>query len=105
MARSRKSIAMWILVAIVATAVVVLLALNLSGGRTRIEHEVRPLYGVGDDQFVRTMGVLLGPAIVGGNRVTSLQNGDEIFPARLEAIRAAEETITFETYIYWSGRI
>jgi len=96
---------MWILVAIVATAVVVLLALNLSGGRTRIEHEIRPLYGVGDEQFVRTMGVLLGPAIVGGNRVTALQNGDEIFPAMLEAIRAAKETITFETYIYWSGRI
>jgi cardiolipin synthase len=96
---------MWILVAIVATAVVVLLALNLSGGRTRIEHEIPSLYGVEDEQFVRTMGVLLGPAIVGGNRVTSLQNGDEIFPAMLEAIRGAKETITFETYIYWSGRI
>jgi cardiolipin synthase len=96
---------MWILVAIVATAIVVLLALNLSGGRTRIEHEIPSLYGVEDDQFVRTMGVLLGPAIVGGNRITSLQNGDEIFPAMLEAIRGAKETITFETYIYWSGRI
>ncbi|HEU4830316.1 MAG TPA: cardiolipin synthase [Gemmatimonadales bacterium] len=96
---------MWILVAAVATAVVVLLLLNLSGGRTRIEHEIPPLYGVGDEQFVRTMGVLLGPAMVGGNEVTSLQNGDEIFPAMLEAIRSAEETITFETYIYWSGRI
>ncbi len=102
---ARKRAAMWILVAIVATAVAVLLVLNLSGGRTRIEHEIRPLYGVGDEQFVRTMGVLLGPAIVGGNRVTALQNGDEIFPAMLEAIRSAKETITFETYIYWSGRI
>ncbi|HEU5051147.1 MAG TPA: hypothetical protein VFU00_12525, partial [Gemmatimonadales bacterium] len=96
---------MWVLVAIAVTAVVVLLALNLSGGRTRIEHEIRPLYGAGDPQFVRTMGVLLGPAIVGGNHVVSLQNGDEIFPAMLEAIRGARQTITFETYIYWSGRI
>ncbi|HLS47166.1 MAG TPA: cardiolipin synthase [Gemmatimonadales bacterium] len=96
---------MWILVTIVATAAVVLLFLNLSGGRTRIEHEIAPLYGVDDPQFVRTMGVLLGPALVGGNRVTALQNGDEIFPAMLEAIRAAEKTITFETYIYWSGEI
>jgi cardiolipin synthase len=51
------------------------------------------------------MGVLLGPAIVGGNRVTALQNGDEIFPAMLEAIRGATQTISFETYIYWSGEI
>ena len=96
---------MWILVAIVGTAVIVLLALNLSGGRTRIEHEIPSLYGVEDEQFTRTMGVLLGPSIVGGNRVTALQNGDEIFPAMLEAIRSAKETITFETYIYWSGKI
>jgi cardiolipin synthase len=34
-----------------------------------------------------------------------LLNGDEIFPAMLDAIRGAKRTITFETYIYWSGRI
>ena len=38
-----------------------------------------------------------------GNRVDDLENGDEIFPAMLAAIRGARETITFETYIYWSG--
>jgi cardiolipin synthase len=96
---------MWIVIAVVLTAAAVLVVLNLSGGRNRIEHEIPTLYGIDDPQFVRTMGVLLGPAIVGGNRVTALQNGDEIFPAMLEAIRAAEHTITFETYIYWSGRI
>ena len=51
------------------------------------------------------MGQLLGPAIVPGNRVTALQNGDQIFPAMLGAIRGARESITFETYIYWSGDI
>lgn len=51
------------------------------------------------------MGSLLGPAILGGNKVTALLNGDEIFPAMLEAIRSAQKTITFETYIYWSGTI
>ena len=35
----------------------------------------------------------------------TLLNGDEIFPAMLGAIRAAKFTITFETYIYWSGEI
>jgi hypothetical protein len=51
------------------------------------------------------MGVMLGPAIVPGNRVTDLENGDEIFPAMLVAIRGAQKTITFETYIYWEGQV
>ena len=51
------------------------------------------------------MGWLLGPAIVDGNRFQVLLNGDEIFPSMLSAIRSARRTITFETYIYWSGRI
>jgi cardiolipin synthase len=51
------------------------------------------------------MGVLLGPAIVEGNRFDVLRNGDEIFPAMLAAIRGAETSITFETFIYWSGSI
>jgi cardiolipin synthase A/B len=49
------------------------------------------------------MGTLLGPAILADNEITALQNGDEIFPAMLKAIRAAQFTINFETYIYWSG--
>ena len=48
---------------------------------------------------------MLGPSITSGNHVTALQNGDEIFPAMLEAILAASTSITFETYIYWSGKI
>jgi cardiolipin synthase len=48
---------------------------------------------------------MLGPSITAGNKVTALQNGVEIFPAMLEAIRGAKSSITFETYIYWSGEI
>jgi cardiolipin synthase A/B len=34
-----------------------------------------------------------------------LVNGDQIFPAMLQAIRSARRSVTFETYIYWSGDI
>jgi cardiolipin synthase len=51
------------------------------------------------------MGVLLGPPILDGNRFEVLLNGDEIFPSMLAAIRAAKKSITFESYIYWSGDI
>jgi cardiolipin synthase len=96
---------MWILFAVVAGGLLVLLIVNLSSSEKKIEHQIEHLYAVGDPQFVRSMGTLLGPAIMAGNRVTALCNGDEIFPSMLEAIRSAERTITFETYIYWSGSI
>jgi cardiolipin synthase len=96
---------MWILFAVVAGGLLVLLIVNLSSSEKKIEHQIEHLYAVGDPQFVRSMGTLLGPAIMAGNRVTALCNGDEIFPTMLEAIRSAERTITFETYIYWSGSI
>lgn len=47
----------------------------------------------------------LGIPFVGGNRLTALQNGDQIFPAMLEAIDAAKHRVDFVTFVYWSGRI
>ncbi|MFC0254121.1 cardiolipin synthase [Massilia consociata] len=68
---------------------------------TRLTHQ----YDTNDPQFRRSLGVLLGPPILEGNKVEVLLNGDQIFPAMLEAIRSASKTITFETYIYWSESI
>ena len=82
-----------------------LLLLNLTLGNKQIDERIETEYSVADPQFQRVMGSLLGPPIVDGNRVQALQNGDEIFPAMLDAIRGAQHTITFETYIYWSGTI
>jgi Phosphatidylserine/phosphatidylglycerophosphate/cardiolipin synthases and related enzymes len=71
----------------------------------QVKHEIPRLYSVSDPQFAQTMGSMLGPSLVGGNRFQALLNGDEIFPAMLSAIEGARETINFETYIYWSGVI
>ncbi len=43
--------------------------------------------------------------IVKGNRVDLLQNGDEFFPALLESIATAKETVHYETYVWWDGDI
>src|SRR5689334_19738996 len=90
-----------------AILVCVSLLLPLAGGCgvKAIHYQVEHEFGVADPQFARTMGNLLGPAIRGGNRVTTLLNGDQIFPAMLDAIRHAQRTINLETYIYWSGTI
>ena len=74
-------------------------------GEREIRYELAHQFSVEDPQFLRSMSALLGPGIVPGNRVIALQNGDQIFPAMLAAIRGARESITFETYIYTSGDI
>jgi cardiolipin synthase len=71
-----------------------------------IDYHIEGLdYSVRDPQFARTVGQLLDPPLVPGNNVTTLVNGDEIFPAMIAAIASAKETVTFETYLYWSGHI
>lgn len=85
------------------TLAAVVLALNFTTGEKKIEQRIERLYGVEDPDFLRSMGVLLGPAIVTGNRFEALLNGDRIFPAMLQAIRGARNSVTFESYIYWSG--
>lgn len=82
-----------------------LLALNFTAGEKKIEQQLPRLYGSADPQFMRAMGGLLGPGITSGNKVTELLNGDQIFPSMLQAIQSASRSITFETYIYWSGEI
>src|SRR5205814_3426186 len=70
-----------------------------------ITRQIEHRYDVAEPAFVRSMGVLLGPPLAQGNRAQTLVNGDEIFPAMLDAIRSAKRSITLESYIYWSGDV
>jgi cardiolipin synthase len=101
--RTKRSIVA--LIACIATVVVGLLVLNFMPTEKKIETQLTRLYDTNDPQFRRSLGVLLGPPLVEGNKVEVLLNGDQIFPAMLKAIREAKQTITFETYIYWSDTI
>lgn len=94
-----------VLVTIALTVLVMVIAQNFSTPEKQLERRIEHHYAVSDPQFVREMAVLLGPSILPGNRVEDLQNGDEIFPSMLAAIASAQKTITFETYIYWSGEV
>lgn len=93
------------IVSILVTLFVTLLVVNFSSGEKQIKQEIPRLYAVSDPQFQRSMGIMLGPQIVDGNKVEALLNGDQIFPSMLKAIRGAKKTINFETYIYWSEDI
>ena len=98
---------MWLaaLIGALLAACVTVFALNFIGGEKRIERKLEHRHAVDNPQFKREIGTLLGPPILAGNRVANLENGAEIFPAMLDAIRQAKRTINFETYIYWSGEI
>ena len=93
-----------VLATVALTALAVLLIANFSLGDKKIDKRIEPLYTVSDPQFRRKIDAMLG-AMAPGNRVEALVNGDRFFPAMLEAIRGASTSITFETYIYWSGEI
>ena len=90
---------------VLVTVLCVVLAMNFATPEKKMEKAIAHRYEISDPAFRREMSVMLGPTILAGNRVQPLQDGDEIFPAMLAAIRAAETSITFETYIYWSGEI
>jgi cardiolipin synthase len=68
-------------------------------------HKVMPLYSAASPEFKRAADAVLDPPFVGGNSIKTLRNGNEIFPAMLKAIRSAQHTINFETYVFWDGHV
>lgn len=89
----------------VASSFLTLFIKNFVSGEKKIKRRIPRRYNIEDPDFERSMSQLLGPPILGGNRIVRLENGDEIFPAMLAGIAGARTTICFETYIYWNGEM
>jgi cardiolipin synthase len=54
----------------------------------------------GSTQFVEGVSTFLNSPIFQGGRVTLLENGDAFYPAMLQEIRNAKDSINFEVYIF-----
>jgi cardiolipin synthase len=54
-------------------------------------------------QLRRCLECLVGVHFTEGNAITVLRNGDEIFPAMLDAIRNAQYSVDLMTFVYWKG--
>ncbi len=52
------------------------------------------------NMLARVVGGVVGRPLLPGNRIEPLVNGDEAFPAMLEAIQHARQTVSFCTYIF-----
>jgi cardiolipin synthase len=64
-----------------------------------------PQVGKDPDAFMRALAGAAAQHTLGGNSMTILQNGVEIFPAMLDAIATARESVHFSTFVYESGRV
>ena len=89
------------IVTVAILAIIIFYDFSKSGA---VEKEIVCDYGIRDPQFLRSMDHLLGPGIRDGNKTETLLNG-KTFDSMLQAIAQARKSITFETYIYWSGQI
>jgi cardiolipin synthase len=89
-----------VITTLLITAFVLWIGVNLATTEKRLLYRPRRLYTSGDADFRRALGILLGPPLVSGNRVSALVNGSQIYPAMLNAIRTAHTNITFETFVF-----
>jgi cardiolipin synthase A/B len=87
---------------LVAAALVVLLLMLAQDQETL---KVRSAISADDPRYSAYVSALVGGALSKGNRYDVLTNGDQFFPAMLEAIRSAKRRISFETYIYDDGQV
>lgn len=64
---------------------------------------VFPEVAIGDPSFAPTFEAYTASPVRWGNRVDLLLNGEQIFPAQLQAIRSAQTTFTYAQYFYETG--
>ena len=92
-----------VLTTLLLTALVLAVGANVATTEKRLLYRPRRLYTSGDADFRRALGILLGPPLVPGNRITTLVNGAQIYATMLDAIRAARANISFETFVFRDG--
>jgi cardiolipin synthase len=73
--------------------------------RQTLEYHFQHGFSVSDPEFIGSALALGNPTLVAGNKIDLLNNGDEYFPAMLDAMRAARHTINFEAFILYSDPV
>lgn len=90
---------------IILTAVGIVVALLLLLAQDQETLRIRSAVSAEDRRHPAYVAALVGADLTRGNRYDVLTNGDQIFPAMLEAIDGAKQRINFETYIYDTGEV
>ncbi len=82
-----------------------LIYFNATPKPARITKPVVVDYGPSDPRFARDLALHMAAPWTEGNRLTLLQNGEEIFPAQFDAMRGAQQHIHIETFQFNEGDI
>ncbi|MEO8747818.1 MAG: phospholipase D-like domain-containing protein [Rhodanobacter sp.] len=97
---------LYVLAAIGVVAVCVILYYWLVPNQSEIAPRGLPVDTRLDaEESARALSANLNAPLLEGNAIDVLLNGDEIFPAMLDAIRQARDSVHLLTYVYWTGDI
>jgi cardiolipin synthase len=107
---------LWALVAIVtassdnwkaaiATGIVAVLTYAVTPQEQSPKYGLDSRFPIPSEEFLDSVVGTTGVPFIPSNKVTFLNNGDEFYPAMLEAIEQAKESVTIEAYIYWAGDV
>src|SRR3954462_243158 len=94
----------WIGLSLAFIAIVLVFCLFFIRRHT-VEYKLEHTFGVRSPEFFGSALALSAPVPIAGNKIELLENGDAYFPAMLEAIRSAKQTINFASYIFKSDNI
>src|SRR5688572_26752498 len=97
--RGRHVVLVVVLVGVAAAVVGLAIAQDQETLRLRSAH------AAGEPVTPAYLASLVGGELTHGNRYDVLTNGDQVFPAMLEASNRAERRISFETYVYDAGAL
>ena len=86
-------------------AILLMAGLGVVGCARVHPHVVLPNLQLGEPSFFPTLEAYTSAPILGRNAVDVLLNGEEIFPAMIDAIRGARKTITYAQYYFEDGPV
>jgi cardiolipin synthase A/B len=93
----------WLLCILGGLAVIIVVGLAIAQDQETIR--LRSDMPVTDERALVYVASLVGAPLTRGNQYDVLTNGDQIFPAMLDAINNARRRISLETYVYEEGVI
>jgi cardiolipin synthase len=100
----KLTIAQWTSLSLFLICIVLIFCLFFIRRKT-VEYKLEHTFAISSPEFFGSALALSNPVPESGNKVDLLQNGDECFPAMLEAIRSAKKTVNFAAYIMKSDTV
>ena len=89
----------------ILAVVAVVVAIFLMLAQDNFTLKIRSAVGAREPGHASYIAALVDSDATRGNDYDVLTNGDQVFPAMLEAIKGAKRRISFESYIYDTGEV